>query len=381
MDRGPSALSPEARDPRPRDALDGRRPTGARRARRRRRCRRRRHRPRRGHPRPVHRSRSSSATWPAAPASRSSKLIHGGLRYLEMLDFGLVREALRGARPAAHPAGAAPGPAGAVPLPADPHGWERPYVGAGLAALRRAWRWFGQVRHGRAPAPAPVPQGASPGSRRTCARVDLHGRDPLLRLPGRRRPAGAHVARTAAATAPTSRPGSRSTGFLREGERVVGVRAVDLEAGRELEVRARVVVNAAGVWTDEIQEMVGGRGALHVQASKGIHLVVPRDRIRSEAGLHRAHRDVGAVRDPVGPALDHRHHRHRLEPRQGAPGREPRRHRLRAGPRQRDPARAARPRRRRGRVRRAAAAARPASPSRPRGSPASTPWSRRCPAW
>jgi glycerol-3-phosphate dehydrogenase len=45
------------------------------------------------------------------------------------------------------------------------------------------------------------------------------------------------------------------------------------------------VVNAAGVWTDEIQEMVGGRGSLHVQASKGIHLVVPRDRIRSEAGF------------------------------------------------------------------------------------------------
>jgi glycerol-3-phosphate dehydrogenase len=66
---------------------------------------------------------------------------------------------------------------------------------------------------------------------------------------------------------------------------VTGVRAVDLETGRELEVRARVVVNAAGVWTDEIQEMVGGRGALHVQASKGIHLVVPRDRIRSESGL------------------------------------------------------------------------------------------------
>ena len=46
-----------------------------------------------------------------------------------------------------------------------------------------------------------------------------------------------------------------------------------------------MVVNAAGVWTDEIQEMVGGRGALHVQASKGIHLVVPRDRIRSETGF------------------------------------------------------------------------------------------------
>ena len=93
------------------------------------------------------------------------------------------------------------------------------------------------------------------------------------------------VARTAASHGAHVATRTRVVGFLREGERVVGVRAVDLETGRELEVRAKVVVNAAGVWTDEIQELVGGRGALHVQASKGIHLVVPRDRIRSEAGF------------------------------------------------------------------------------------------------
>jgi glycerol-3-phosphate dehydrogenase len=45
------------------------------------------------------------------------------------------------------------------------------------------------------------------------------------------------------------------------------------------------VINAAGVWTDQIQEMLGGEGALDVDASKGIHLVVPRDRIRSECGF------------------------------------------------------------------------------------------------
>jgi glycerol-3-phosphate dehydrogenase len=93
------------------------------------------------------------------------------------------------------------------------------------------------------------------------------------------------VARTAARYGAHVATRVRVTGFLREGERVVGVSARDLETGRDFEVRARVVVNAAGVWTDEIQEMVGGRGALHVQASKGIHLVVPRDRIRSDAGF------------------------------------------------------------------------------------------------
>ena len=75
------------------------------------------------------------------------------------------------------------------------------------------------------------------------------------------------------------------TGFLREGERVTGVRAVDLESGTELEIRAQQVVNATGVWTDEIQAMVGGRGSINVRASKGVHLVVPRDRIQSRTGI------------------------------------------------------------------------------------------------
>ena len=75
------------------------------------------------------------------------------------------------------------------------------------------------------------------------------------------------------------------TGFLREGERVTGVRAVDLESGAELQIRAQQVVNATGVWTDEIQAMVGGRGSINVRASKGMHLVVPRDRIHSHTGI------------------------------------------------------------------------------------------------
>jgi glycerol-3-phosphate dehydrogenase len=50
-------------------------------------------------------------------------------------------------------------------------------------------------------------------------------------------------------------------------------------------VHARQVINATGVWTDETQGLVGERGQFHVRASKGIHLVVPRDRIRGDAGL------------------------------------------------------------------------------------------------
>ncbi len=93
------------------------------------------------------------------------------------------------------------------------------------------------------------------------------------------------LVRTAAGYGAQAATRTQVTGFLREGERVTGVRAVDLESGTELEIRAQQVVNATGVWTDEIQAMVGGRGVINVRASKGVHLVVPRDRIQSATGI------------------------------------------------------------------------------------------------
>ena len=216
-------------------------------------------------------------------SSRSSKLIHGGLRYLEMLDFALVREALeeRGlllTRLAPHLVKPVP-----FLYPLTRRGWERPYVGAGLAiydAMAMAGKYDMGVprhrhlfrRHVRRIAPDFKADALAGAIQYYDAQVD----DARLVTT---------IARTAAAHGALVATRTRVTGFLREGERVTGVRARDLESGRDLEVRARVVVNAAGVWTDEIQEMVGGRGALHVQASKGIHLVVPRDRIRSDSGI------------------------------------------------------------------------------------------------
>jgi glycerol-3-phosphate dehydrogenase len=77
----------------------------------------------------------------------------------------------------------------------------------------------------------------------------------------------------------------RVEGFLKVGERVVGVQAHDLETDERFEIHAKQVVNATGVWTDDTQAMVGERGQFKVRASKGIHLVVPRDRFQSTMGL------------------------------------------------------------------------------------------------
>ena len=216
-------------------------------------------------------------------SSRSSKLIHGGLRYLEMLDFGLVREALeeRGlllTRLAPHLVRPVP-----FLYPLTRRGWERPYVGAGLA-LYDAMAMFGKYDMGlprhrhlfKRQVARIAPDFKADAIAGAIRYYDCQVDDARLVMT---------VARTAAGHGAHVATRTKVVGFLREGERVIGVRARDLENHRDFEVRARVVINAAGVWTDEIQEMVGGRGALNVQASKGIHLVVPRDRIRSEAGF------------------------------------------------------------------------------------------------
>ena len=216
-------------------------------------------------------------------SSRSSKLIHGGLRYLEMLDFGLVKEALeeRGlllTRLAPHLVRPVP-----FLYPLTHRVWERPYAGAGLAlydAMAMAGKYdVGVPRHKHL-------------TRRAALRLapDLRA-DALvgaIRYYDAQVDDARHtvtVARTAAGQGAHVASRTKVVAFLREGERVTGATVVDLETGRSFDVRARVVVNAAGVWTNDIQQLVGGRGALKVQASKGIHLVVPRDRIRSETGL------------------------------------------------------------------------------------------------
>ena len=90
--------------------------------------------------------------------------------------------------------------------------------------------------------------------------------------------------RTAAAHGAVVASSLQVTGLRREGDRVVGVDARCTETGRSLAVRATQVINATATWTDQLQSLAG-RGQLRVRASKGIHLVVPRDRIHAGSGL------------------------------------------------------------------------------------------------
>jgi glycerol-3-phosphate dehydrogenase len=218
----------------------------------------------------------------AGTSSKSSKLIHGGLRYLEQFDFRLVREALRERslllrRLAPHLVRPIP-----FVYPLRHRYWERFYVGSGILL----YDLLGGSR-------------ALPGHRHL-AEAGTQRVFPDLRpdvTVGAIQYWDAQVddaryvatlARTAALNGALLATSAEVIGFLREADgqgRINGARVRDLESGDEFEVRARVLVGATGIWTDPIQKLAGTEGTFHVRMSKGIHLVVPGDRIESQTGM------------------------------------------------------------------------------------------------
>jgi glycerol-3-phosphate dehydrogenase len=221
--------------------------------------------------------------WASGTSSRSSKLIHGGLRYLEMLDFALVREALqeRGLLLSE----IAPHLTRPVPFlyPLTKPFIERPYVGAGIMLYDIMSVSNGHQRgvpfHKHLSRKAMLRAAPSLKNDAFVGAIRYYdGQVDDARY-------AANLIRTAASYGAHAVNQVKVVDFLREGERVVGARVVNREDGSEFSIRAKQVVNATGVWTDETQAMVTDRGQLKVRASKGIHLVVPRDRFQSTVGL------------------------------------------------------------------------------------------------
>ena len=215
-------------------------------------------------------------------SSRSSKLIHGGLRYLEQFDFKLVYEALRErdllvSRLAPHLVKPV-----SFLYPLHRKVVERPYVGAGLVLYdalegtnrpvpyHRHLTVRGTLRH----APALNPSGLAGAILYYDAQAD----DARYTLT---------VARTAAAHGAVIATRASARQLLRsaEGSRVVGARVHDEESGADIDVSARRVVVCAGVWTDLVHEMAGVRAGYRVRMSKGVHVVVPYEAIRSDTGI------------------------------------------------------------------------------------------------
>jgi glycerol-3-phosphate dehydrogenase len=216
----------------------------------------------------------------AGTSSRSSKLFHGGLRYLEQLNFALVFEALKERRLALNTL--CPHLAKPVQFiyPLQRKVIDRVWAGLGIGVYdvmgagrgvpshlkhlskRKTYESFPSAKRGALTGSITFYEGQVDDARHTMM-----------------------IARTAAHYGAIIANSTRVVGFLRETDRVAGVKVKDLESGNEFEIRAKHVINAGGVWIDEIQEMIGGRGQFQVRASKGIHLVIPRNRINSRTGL------------------------------------------------------------------------------------------------
>ena len=221
--------------------------------------------------------------WASGTSSRSSKLVHGGIRYLEQLNFSLVREAL--AERSLLLQEIAPHLVTPIKFlyPVQHRWWERAYIGAGMA-LYDALAYFGGrnpgVPHHRHLSQRQV-RLASPSIDTTkiiggLSYFDGHVDDARYAI---------NLLRTAVATGAHAASRVSVTGFLKDGDRVVGVIARDASNDETFEIRARVVINATGVWTGETQKMVGQDGRVRVRASKGVHIVVPRSAFKSTMGL------------------------------------------------------------------------------------------------
>src|SRR3954452_6922032 len=182
-------------------------------------------------------------------SSASSKLFHGGLRYLEMGDFGLVREALRErelmlTRLAPHLVKPVP-----FLWPLRGRAWERAYLGAGLVLYDTLGGARSMPRHRHLSRRGALRVAPALRPDALVGAVEFHdaAEDDARMV--------AVVARTAAAHGAHIATRLRVAGFRGPGE----VDAVDVETGEELRLRARHVAGAAGVWTDRLRALAGGR--------------------------------------------------------------------------------------------------------------------------
>jgi glycerol-3-phosphate dehydrogenase len=212
-------------------------------------------------------------------SSRSSKLFHGGLRYLEQLNFALVFEALKERSLALNKL--APHLAKPVPFlyPLMRPVIDRSYGGLGIGVYDLMGAGRGVPQHLRHLSRKRTLE-SFPSANRKTVLGSIRFFEGLVD-DARHTMMGRTAAHYGAAVATST----RVFGFLREADHVAGVTVRDLESGNTFTIRAKQTINATGVWIDELQQMLGGRGQFQVRASKGIHLVVPRNRINSMTGL------------------------------------------------------------------------------------------------
>jgi len=216
----------------------------------------------------------------AGTSSRSSRLIHGGLRYLEQLNFGLVAEALdersRLLRLAPHLVRLEPFLFPIYGLPLIHQG----FYGAGifLYDLLGSRRGEGFARHMRPEAALEfAPQLRREGLQAGIRYHDGVEDDARFTLA---------VARTALGLGAVVATRVRAEAPLLEGGRAVGVLARDVTTGDEIRIRATHVIDATGAWAAHPEDRFApSPGAVRIVPSRGAHIVIRKERLQAGGGM------------------------------------------------------------------------------------------------
>ncbi|MDP1589953.1 MAG: glycerol-3-phosphate dehydrogenase/oxidase [Prosthecobacter sp.] len=220
-------------------------------------------------------------------SSRSTKLVHGGVRYLKQGNISLVLEALRErgllCKNAPHLVHSLP-----FVIPSY-HWWEGPFYGIGLKVYDTL---AGQL-------------GLEPS--RYLSREEMMDLLPTLETEGLDGGVvyhdgqfddarlAIHLARTAVNHGAITLNHTRCRGLMKENGHIIGVKAECIETGRQHEIRARCVINATGVFVDDVRRMDDAKTENIVAPSQGVHLVLPREFLPGDSAIMIPKTDDGRV--------------------------------------------------------------------------------------
>ena len=210
-------------------------------------------------------------------SSRSTKLVHGGVRYLAQGDVSLVLEAL-------HERGLLRQNAPhlvrnlAFVIP-NYEWWSGPFYAIGMKVYDMMAGKLGlgpSVMISKEETIEAIPNIRTEGLRGGVIYYDGQFDDSRLAI---------NLAQTFSKNSGTLANYFKVTGLLKKDELISGVTATDLESGREYSIKAKAVVNATGVFTDEIRSMDDKQHPRSIRPSQGVHLVLPEDFLKGDSAI------------------------------------------------------------------------------------------------